>query len=159
MSSSSAAFAALQARLPEAARLNNAGRDFLVCDWVVPDKPVLTQRMGVVFDHDRDERILDFLTAAHYIAPQIRCNIVAVAESKARVTVWYGCPLTFTNAQRPLSEAAYKAVWPGDRWQVDLLLAPLKNGLLDRDRLSADSPLRAVPQRFQLGLLEKSGAR
>jgi hypothetical protein len=109
--------------------------------------------MAVLFDYDRDERVLDFLTAAHYACPKIRANIVGVAETKGRVAVYYGCPLTITEAQRALSEAAYRALYPGDKWHVDMVLVPMRDGVLDHARLDAQSQLQAAPPRFQLGLV------
>ena len=155
MSSLSAAFAAnRQARLPAAAQLKLCLRDYLILDWFISSSPPRMQRMFVPFDYDRDERILDFLTAAHYACPRLRANIVAAAETKGRIAVFYGCPLTIAEAQRALSEAAYRALYPGDRWYVDIVLVPMRDGVLDRTRLKPQSPLHAAPPRFQLGLIE-----
>jgi hypothetical protein len=154
MASSSAELSApRQARLPAAASLKLCLRDHLIIDWFISSAPPLMQRMVVLFDYDRDERILDFLTAAHYACPKIRANIVGVAETKGRIAVFYGCPLTLTEAQRSLSEAAYRALYPGDKWYVDIVLVPMRDGLLDRTRLAEQSPLHAAPPRFQLGLI------
>lgn len=81
-------------------------------------------------------------------------NIVAAAETKGRIAVFYGCPLTIAEAQRALSEAAYRALYPGDRWYVDIVPVPMRDGVLDRTRLDAHSPLHAAPPLFQLGMIE-----
>jgi hypothetical protein len=154
MASSSAEFTAnRQARLPAAASVQLCLRDHQVIDWYISSSPPLKQRMVVLFDYDRDERVLDFLSAAHYACPKIRANIVGVAETKGRIAVFYGCPLTLTEAQRSLSEAAYRALSPGDRWHVDIVPVPMRDGALDRTRLDTLSPLHAAPPRFQLGLI------
>jgi hypothetical protein len=155
MSSLSAAFAAnRQACLPAAAQIKLCLRDYLILDWFISSSPPRLQRMIAFFDYDHDERVLDFLTAAHYACPRLRANIVGVAETKGRVAVYYGCSLTITEAQRALSEAAYRAMYPGDRWHVDIVPVPMRDGVLDRARLAEQSPLHAAPPRFQLGLIE-----
>ncbi len=140
-------------RLPAAASVKLSLRDHLIVDWLISSHPPLTQRMAVLFDYDRDERVLDFLSAAHYAYPKIRCNIVGVAETKGRAAVFYGCPLTVDEAHRSLSEAAYRALYPGDKWHVDIIVVPMRDGVLDRARLAETSPLHAAPPRFQLGLV------
>jgi hypothetical protein len=44
-------------------------------------------------------------------------------------------------------------VYPGDRWHVDIVPVPMRDGVLDRARLAEQSPLHAAPSRFQLGLI------
>jgi hypothetical protein len=155
MSSLSADFTAnRQARLPAAAQIKQCLRDHLIIDWLISSSPPLVQRMAVLFDYDRDERILDFLTAAHYACPKLRANIVGVAETKGRIAVFYGCPLTIPEAQRALSEAAYRALYPGDKWHVDIVPVPMRDGVLDRTRLDEKHTLHATPPRYQLGLIE-----
>jgi hypothetical protein len=154
MASLSAEFTAnRQARLPAAATLKISLRDYQIIDWRISIDPPLVQRMWLGFDLDRDERVHDVLSAAHYACPKIRANIVGVAETKGRIAVFYGCPLTVTEAQRSLSEAAYRALYPHDKWHVDIVLVPMHDGVLDRTRLDAQSPLQAAPGRFQLGLI------
>jgi hypothetical protein len=140
--------------LPAAIKLVLNLKDFQIYDRFIRDRPPRVQRLFVGYDDDRDERVLDFLGAAHYIHPQFCANIVGLAESKGRIAVFYGDPITLTDAQRPLSEAAYRALYPGDKWHVDMRLVPMRDGLLDRTRLDAQSPLQAAPLRFQLGLIE-----
>jgi hypothetical protein len=142
-----------QAHLPAAAAIKQCLRDHLIIDWYISSAPPLVQRMAVLFDYDRDERVLDFLSAAHYACPKLRANIVGVAETKGRIAVFYGCPLTIAEAQRALSEAAYRALYPGDRWHVDIVLVPMRDGVLDRAKVAETSPLHAAPPRFQLGLV------
>lgn len=155
MTSLSASFGVTrQDRLPASAQIKASARDFQIVDWFLSQKSPDVQRMVVLYDADRDERILDFLTAANYLCPQIRTNIIGVAESKACVAVFYGDALTVDAAQRMLSEAARKAVWPADRWTVEVIPVPISDGRLARDRLPEDSPLLTAPGRFQLGLVE-----
>lgn len=140
--------------LPAAIKLILGLKDFQIYDRFISDRPPRVQRLLVAYDEDRDERVLDFLGAAHYMHPKFCANIVGLAESRGRINVFYGDPLTLTDAQRPLSEAAYRALYPGDKWHVDLALVPMRDGLLDRTRLDAQSTLHVAPLRFQLGLIE-----
>ncbi len=143
-------------RLPLNARIHQNARDWQVVDWLVSEKPLRLQRMIILFDQDRPELLVhDFLTATNHKSAQVRSNIVALAEAKGRVHLWYGCALSVDKARRALGEAAATAIWPTDRWQVDITLVPMKAGKLDRSRLDPSSPLlQAVPRRFELGLIE-----
>jgi hypothetical protein len=140
--------------LPAAIKLILGLKDFQIYDRFISDRPPRVQRVWVGYDDDRDERVLDFLGAAHYMHPKFCAKIVGIAESQGQVKVFYSCPLTIAEAQRALSEAAYRALSPQDRWHVDIVLVPMRDGLLDRTRLDAQSPLHAAPPRFQLGLIE-----
>jgi hypothetical protein len=154
MTSLSAEFSAnRQARLPAGATLKQCKQDHVIIDWYISGVPPFVQRMLVQFDYDRDERILDFLTAAHYSCPRIRANIIGVAETKGRVAVYFGCPLAVDEAHRKLSEAAYRALAPADEWHVDIKVVPVRDGVLDRTRLDEQHPLHAAPARFEFGLI------
>jgi hypothetical protein len=98
--------------------------------------------------------VLNVLSAINYAAPRICSNIVGLSESQGRLSVFYGDALTITSAQRALGEATYKALWPGDRWQCDVILVPMHNGQLARERLPSTSPLLAAPERYQYGLID-----
>lgn len=139
-------------------RIHLDARDFQIVDRLINDHPPLLQRLIVVYDADRDLRVLNVLSAINYAAPRICSNIVGLAESQGRLRVFYGDPLTVTSAHRALSEAAYKALWPGDRWQIDLISVPMHNGKLARECLPKDSPqyatLLVAPARFQYGLID-----
>lgn len=143
-----------QTRLPASAQIKVSVRDYQIVDFLLSESPPLLQRMAVLYDPDRDERILDFLTCATYACPRVRSNIIVCGESKGRITIYYGDPLTLDKAPRALSEAAYKATWPQDKWVVDIVLVPVRNGVLDRARLPETSPLLVLPERFQYGLIE-----
>jgi hypothetical protein len=146
--------AARQDRLPANARIHLDARDFQIIDFLTTEDPPRLHRLAVIYDADRDQRVLDFLTCASYGAPAIRANIIGVAESKGRIAVYYGDLLTLDKAERALSEAAHRALYPTDRWAVDLTLVPVHKGQLDRSRLPETSPLLAAPARFSYGLIE-----
>jgi hypothetical protein len=156
MSSLLASFEAQrQHRLPAAAQIKLATRDFHIIDWYINSTTV--QRMAVIYDYDADQRVLDFLTALHFMHPNVRANVIGVAESQGRVTVWYGdkASLTDEGAGPALNEAVMAATWPTDKWICGrIILAPMRDNVLDRARLDPNSQLLAVPERFQLGLIE-----
>jgi hypothetical protein len=154
MSSLLASFEAQrQHRLPAAAQIKLATRDFHIIDWYLNSTTV--QRMAVIYDYDADPRVLDFLTALHFMHPNVRANIIGVAEGQGRVTVWYGDKASLEEGCGPtLNSAAGAATWPTDKWICGrVILAPMRDGLLDRARLDPNSALLAVPERFQLGLV------
>jgi hypothetical protein len=127
----------------------------MVVDFLLKDEPLLLQRLGVIFDHDRDLRVLDLLSATHYSAPRIRSNIVALAERDGRVDVWYSDITTLSNAQRALSEAAWRALYPTDKWVINPpRVVTMVGGQLDRSKLGADSPLLVIPAQYALGLVK-----
>jgi hypothetical protein len=145
-----------QVRLPASAQIKLAARDFILIDWIISRKPVLVlQRTFVLYDEDRDERILDFLTALHFKHPKIRANVIGVAESQGLISVWYGDKITWDVCERAMNEAAHAATWPRDRWRVRAQLVPMLNGVLDRSKLGENIPLlKVIPARFDLGLIE-----
>lgn len=152
-------------RLPANARVHLNAAMFQIVDWIVSEDPPQLQRQFVAYDVDRDEGSLDVLSAVNYLNPQIRANIVAVAESKGRIAIYYGDLLTRDKAERVLGEACYKALYPRTKWTPDIIFVPMSDGVLDRSRLPENSPqhapLLAAPQRFQYGLIDlrKDGGR
>lgn len=150
--------------MPANVRVHCDARDFQIIDRLISENPPLLQRIFIAYDPDRDQRTLNVLSAINYSAPALCANIVAMSESNARLRIYYGDPLTISNAQRAFSEACYRALWPSDKWAVDVISVPMREGQLARERLPADSPQHAVllsaPNRFQYGLIDlrKDGA-
>jgi hypothetical protein len=155
MSSLLASFEAQrQHRLPAAAQVKLATRDFHIIDWYI--NPTTVQRTAVIYDFDRDERVLDFLTALYYNIGIDACDLIGVAESKGTVTVWCGDKIDApqSDVQR-LEMLAQLATYPTDEWHANgPVLVPTRNGQLVKGRLDQNHPLRAVPERFQLGVIE-----
>lgn len=144
--------------LPANVRIHLDARDFQIVDRLISEDPPLLQRIYVAYDPDRDLRVLNVLSAINYATPRLCTNIVAMSETNARLSIFYGEGLTLANAQRAFAEAAHKALWPEDRWSVDVIVVPMEKGQLARERLPADSPqhapLLAAPRRYQYGLNE-----
>jgi hypothetical protein len=140
-------------RLPANVRVHLSARDFQILDRQASD--TLLQRVYVGYDADRDEKVLDVFSAVNYANPQVCDHIIGMAETKGRLTVWFADMQMLTNAQRVIPEAAYRALYPNDKWAVDVVMVPVTNRLLARDRLQPSShPLLASPARFQYGLID-----
>jgi hypothetical protein len=149
--------AARHPRLPASARVILSARDFQIIDWLTSDSPRLIQRTAVLYDGDRDERVLDLLTAAHYREPWIFSSLIGIAESKGDVSVYYGhqfgTAADVPSVARAFEDAAKRAI-VSDKWEINVVLVPVHNGVLDRTDMPRDAVLSAAPSRFQLGLVE-----
>ena len=143
--------------MPATSRIICWLRDVLVLDLPsLPTQPRPTMtRTAIVFDPDADLRILDVLIALYYRDRQICSNVIGLAESRGRITCWYGDPKTFDRALISIQSAAHVALWPFDHWTVEpLVLAPMReDGTVDRANLPERDLLRAVPERYKLGLV------
>ena len=127
-------------------------RDVRILEMGLPNN--LTQRLAVIFDHDRDQRVIDVLQSISFRAPHFRANLIALAESGGDLTLWYGDAQTLDAARRPFQEATTAALWPYDNWRVkEVILAPVHDGVLVRDELPARDLLQAAPARYVLGLV------
>jgi hypothetical protein len=139
--------------IPAYARVVAWLRDVIVLD--LPSAEKLATRTAIIPDADADMRILDVLFALHAQNRHIRANVVGLTETKGRVTFWYGDPLTIDKSRQHVSNAAYAALFPLDKWQVnEPILAPMRDGVLVRAKLQPTDLLRTVPERFSLGLVQ-----
>lgn len=152
--------------LPASVRIHRDARDFQIVDRLISHKPVLMQRIFVAYDADRDLRTLKVLSAISYAAPRLCTGIVGMSETNGRLSVFYGDPLTVANAARAFGECAYKALYPADKWTVDVLLVPMRDGQLARALLptAPPHPLLAAPAPYHFGLIgstqsESEGAK
>lgn len=141
--------------LPANIRIHRDARDFQIVDRLISHKPALMQRIFVAYDPDRDLRTLKVLSAINYAAPRLCAGIVGMSEASGRLSIFYGNPLTVANAVRAFGECAYKALYPADRWAVDVQLVPMRDGQLARDLLptAPPHPLLAAPAPYRLGLI------
>jgi len=128
-------------------------RDVIVLD--LPSTDRLFTRTAIILDSDADTRILDVLFALHVQNRHIRANVIGLAETRGQITFWYGDKQTLGHSRRPMTDAANAALFPYDKWLVsEPILAPMVDGVLDRDNLAATDLLRAVPERYSLGLVK-----
>jgi hypothetical protein len=110
-------------------------------------------RIGVLYDHSRDLRVLNVLSAAWYRDIQTASQIVALGEAEGVLTVWHGGLPNPDQAQIAIQAASDAALRPRDRWPVELHSVPIRDGVLDRGALETGHPLLIIPERFPLGLV------
>jgi hypothetical protein len=149
-------------QLPQPGHVISRLRDVTILDLPTADKPKSTcTRTAIIFadDQQADPRIYDILLSLHYRAFRHRVNLVGLAKVRnlngPALRWWYGCPLDAVAAQRALSEATYRALWPAAQWSVEspIIVKMRPDGTLDRDGLGANDLLRVVPKRYTLGLV------
>lgn len=141
--------------LPASVRIHKDARDYQIIHRLISHKPALVQEVYVRYDEDRDLRTLKVFSAISYAAPRLCAGIVAMSETNGRLKIFYGDPLTVANAVRAFGECAYKALYPADKWAVDVQLVPMRDGQLARDLLPTEPPhpLLAAPATYRLGLI------
>lgn len=146
---------ALGRPLPAAVRIISRNRDTIIIDLPsLSTEPVTVTRTAIFLDHDADMRVLDVLFALHARNRAVRSNVVGLAESSGRLNVWYGDPDTLDMARRVIQDATTAALFPYDQWTVDrITLAPMRDGIVDRELLPARDLLRTVSERYRLGLV------
>jgi hypothetical protein len=150
-------------RLPQPGRVITRLRDVTLVDLPTADNPKLTcTRTAIIFPEDvqADPRIYDILLSFHYRSFKHRVNLLGLAKVRnltgPALRWWYGNPLDAVAAQRALSEATHRALWPAEGWSVDvpIIVKIRPDGTADRDRLPANDLLRAaVPERYTIGLV------
>ena len=132
-------------------------RDVVILDFPsLATKPTTYTRTAVILDKHADPRMFEILFALHYQNRKIRMNLLAIAKVEGMLRWWYGDKDTLDQARRPLIDACNAAFWPTDRiFTENGILAPMRDGRLDRDNLARDDLLRLVlPQHFHLGLVQ-----
>jgi hypothetical protein len=150
-------------QLPQPGRVITRLHDVTLVDLPTADNPTPTcTRTAIIFAEDvqADPRIYDILLSFHYRAFKHRVNLLALAKVRnltgPALRWWYGSPLDAVAAQRALSDATYRALWPAARWSVEspIIVKMRPDGTLDRDGLAANDLLRtAVPERYTIGLV------
>ena len=133
-------------------------RNYCVID-IPTMNPPLVARTAILWDFDRDERLLYALAALHYRAPRICASLRAATETKGRVTAWFDAdtPESPELLQQSLFAAAAMVLLPHkDQWTIEApRLVVCRYGTVDREQLASDDPLLVVPARYQLGLVRQ----
>lgn len=139
--------------IPQSARIVSDARDYLILEFDLPLKTRLASRVGVLWDIDRDRRVLDVLAAIRFRDLRTASHVLAIHEFGGKLTVWLG-GIDIATAQERLQSAADAALRPHDRWPVTVRPVATCDQLLDRSQLAEDHPLRAIPEKFQLGVVQ-----
>jgi hypothetical protein len=144
-------------RLPPGVRIILSARDFQIIEIQLSSTPAMVQRVCVLFDTDRDLRVLWVLGALAMFDRGACSMLVALAESKGKLRSWWTkhTPMLAAVGVRPLKHAANVALAPDDRWEVEPpVFVNLKpDGTADLDALTKDDLLRrtALPKSMALG--------
>jgi len=142
----------LQARLPAGTRVVFNARDFTIVDLIIT--PKLATRCWIGFDTDRDERVLDVISALYLRNRQIAGGCVGFAETRGDLQVWYAeTSESLGMAQLAMQGACTAALFPYDQWRaLPLIRVQTKpDGTVDRDQLGIRDLLRTAPEKYRLG--------
>jgi hypothetical protein len=156
MSSHTLQASAEAARLPSGARVVFTARDYSIIELAASEDGRTVQRIIVVYDADRDLRILDALGAFYLRDRELCLNLVGLAETKGYVSYWWSNPATVDYSRIPLIAAVKAALWPSDRWDTHppILVDMTPAGVVDIDNLPGREPgslIRCAPHRYPLG--------
>jgi hypothetical protein len=143
--------------LPAGTRIIESQRDFLIISLPLP---AARQHLGVIWDSQRDEHVLDCVTALSYRDQTVRANVIALAMTKGALTVWYSSTKNLEQDRTTIQAACDAALLSsGQRWTVAPLVPVSINSerdrrILDRGNLIESHPLHTFPTRYQLGVIE-----
>jgi hypothetical protein len=139
--------------LPFQSRIIENTRDHLIFDTPMPHAASRANRVAIVWDKDRDERIIAAYTSLAYRDFQLRAHLLALAESGGIVTAWFAPFTPDVNRQRKYVQTAVdNALLPGDRWKVaPLQMLAMRDGRVDVGVLPADSPVYWAASVYGLG--------
>jgi hypothetical protein len=145
-------------RLPPGVRIVQSARDFMVIEIRLSSDPATAQRLCVLFDHDRDLRVLWCVGALVLFNREACTTLIAVAESRGKVQSWWtSTPMLAAVGVRSLQRATDAALAPDDRWDVlpPVFVNTNPHGTADLDSLDADDPLRkTTPKSISLGRVQ-----
>jgi hypothetical protein len=112
-----------------------------------------SNRVAIIWDQDRDERVIAAYTSIAYRDFQLRANLLALAESEGVLTAWFAPFTPDVQRQRKyVQNAVDSALRPCDRWKVaPLQMLAMRDGLVDVDALPADSPVHWAASTYGLG--------
>jgi hypothetical protein len=123
-------------------------RDRSIVEFKLPIDPPGLALIILLWDADRDARLLNALEALRYRSPMMLPAVVAITETRGVIDFW---TTSFSDAdaiQRALQGAADAALLPLDRWTVNApKIIPVKNGSLAWDALPSDDPARVAVTR------------
>jgi hypothetical protein len=144
-------------RLPPGVRLVQSLRDYLIVEIQLSSgKPAMVQRVCVLFDADRDLRVLWVLGALAMFDRGICSELIGLAESRGQLRSWWAGPAPVLIAalhSNALSLASDAALQPDDQWSVapPEFVKMKPDGTVDIDALPEGDLLRTAPRSIALG--------
>lgn len=132
-------------------------RDRAILAFDLPLNPPGVARTIILWDADRDSRLLTVLEALRYRSPMMLPAVVAITESRGAVDFWTPSFADAAAVTRALQGAADAALQPRDQWRVNTpKIIAVKNGRLDWNSLPAGDPVRIAVARHISQLPELS---
>jgi len=123
-------------------------RDRSILECRLPIDPPGKSLTVLLWDADRDPRLLTVLESLRYRSPMMLPAVVAVTETRGVIDVWTTSTADASALQRALQGAADAALMPIDKWTVNApKIVPVKNGALTWDALPSDDPVRIAVTR------------
>lgn len=138
------------------ARVVFSAKDYSIIELAASDDGRTVQRLIVIYDQNRDLRVLDALGALYLRDRNLACDLLGLAESKGWLDYWWGNPATFEYSRISMIAACKAALAHTDRWDVraPILVDMTPAGVVDVDNLPAREPgslIRCAPHRYPLG--------
>lgn len=146
-----ASIEAVVGRLPAGTRIIQSAALHLILEIQLSFTPARVQRICVLFDNDRDLRVL-WVVGALAMFSRFACeNLVAVAESGGKLRSWWITPIPMLPGAdiKSLQHASDVALAPDDEWIVEppTYVKMKSDGTADLDSLPENDPLRTVSLR------------
>ena len=144
---------AILAQLPAESRLISHARDYIVISMPLLEG-TMRQHVAVIWDRQRDEQILDVLTALTYRDLPTRARLMGLAMERGVLTCW----VSSDTDRAAIQGACNAALHPPKKWLVaPPQIVPLDRQrdrqILDRGNLTEDHPLLQIPKQYQLGII------
>jgi hypothetical protein len=123
-------------------------RDRSVVEFSLPMSPPGASTTILLWDADRDGRLLTVLESLRYRAPMMLLAVVAITETRGSVDFWTTSEADAAAVRRALQGAADAALAPRDQWTVNApKVIAIKGGSLAWDSLPSDDPVRTAVAR------------
>jgi hypothetical protein len=133
-------------------------RDRSLIEWRLPITPPGTARTLILWDADRDTRLLTVLEALRYRSAMMLPAVVAISESRGTIDFWTPSCADAAAVTRALQSAADAALQPLDQWRVNApTVVPVKAERCDWSALPVTDPARTSVVR-NLGQFADFGA-
>jgi hypothetical protein len=123
-------------------------RDRSLAEFNLPIDPPGRAWTILLWDADRDTRLLTALESLRYRSPMMMPAVIAVTETRGAIDFWTTSLADANAVRRALQGAVDAALLPTDQWTVNApKIIPVKNGSLNWDALPSDDSVRIAVTR------------